>query len=369
MVDLSKLACLKRSIRVLAIVGFSLFNLACVSQSSPAISPPTTTAVVKELIFYDWAEDSITDVFEAFSQEYGVKVTYLTYESQEEAIENIRAGQKYDVVIMENQFIPILIQEGLLAEIEYRNVPNFKNISANFRDLAYDPNNKYTIPYSWGTTGLVVRSDLIEKPITRWADLWHPRYTGRVAMWSSTPRYTLGASLKSLGFSVNSEKPTELEEALRRLRQLQPRAIWLDDDHSSAPLLISGEAVLALGWAEDVWLAQAEREAITYVLPEEGTIMWGDNFIIPANSPNKYAAELFLNFILQPEISAQIINGNYYPMPNDAAKPFIKPEILADPVVYPPNEALKNAELLLPLTPAGERLHASIWERFLATNN
>jgi spermidine/putrescine transport system substrate-binding protein len=325
--------------------------------------------MAEELLFYDWADDGIAEVFEAFTEEYGVKITYLSYEYQEDAVANMRAGEVYDVVVMENQFIPALIEEGLLAEIDFQNVPKFKNISANFRDLAHDPHNKHTIPYSWGTTGLVVRSDLTMEPVSRWADMWKPEYGGQVAIWETTPRYSLGAALKSLGYSVNSEEPAELEAALERLLELKNNGIWLTDEwHSSAPFLASGEAVMALGWSEDVWLAQAEHEAITYVLPAEGPILWGDNFIIPANSPNKYTAELFLDFILRPEISAQIVNSNYYPMANKAADPFIDQEILNDPVVYPPNEALQNAELLLPLSESGEALYANIWDRFLAAD-
>ena len=157
----------------------------------------------------------------------------------------------------------------------------------------------------------------------------------------------------------------ELEAALEHLLELAPNATWLTDEDSSAPLLVSDEAVMALGWAYDVWTGQQENEAITYVLPAEGTILWGDNFVIPANSPHKHTAEIFLNFVLRPEITGQIINENYYPMANDAARPFIDPEILNDAVIYPPNEDLMNAEIMLPLSPEGEKLRAEIWERFL----
>lgn len=123
---------------------------------------------------------------------------------------------------------------------------------------------------------------------------------------------------------------------------------------------------MALGWAYDAQIGQEEHEAIDYILPEEGTILWGDNFVIPAKSSHKYEAELFFNFILRPEVTAQIVSLNYYPMASEAAVPFIDPEILNDPVIYPRNEDLRNAEILLPLSPEGERLYAQIWERFVA---
>jgi spermidine/putrescine-binding protein len=130
--------------------------------------------------------------------------------------------------------------------------------------------------------------------------------------------------------------------------------------------LADGEAVMALGWAYDAQVGQEENEAIIYVLPEDGSILWGDNFVIPANSPRKREAELFLDFILRPEISGQLVNVNYYAGTSEGAIPFIDPEILNDPVIYPQTEELQNAEILLPLSLEGERLYLEVWDRFLA---
>jgi spermidine/putrescine transport system substrate-binding protein len=325
---------------------------------------PTPTPLAEELIFYDWVGDLIETVFDDFEKEYGIKVTYVIYETQEEAIERIRAGEQFDLVVLENEYIPSLVDDDLLAKIDFRNVPNFSHISANFRDLAYDPGNKHVIPYSWGTTGLVVRSDMVEEPVDSWSDMWDPRYADKVVGWL-IPRYTLGAALKSLGYSINSEEPAELEQALERLIELKPNVIWLTVEETSAYLLAEGKAVMALGWAYDVQVGQEENEAITYVLPEDGPILWGDNFVIPANSPHKREAELLLDFILRPEVTGQLVNLNYYAMTSDGAVPFIAPEILNDPVIFPKTEHLKNAEILLPLSPEGEQLYAEIWERFM----
>jgi spermidine/putrescine transport system substrate-binding protein len=359
---------LKKNLTTIVFIGVLIALVGCTAEaaSEPTPAPPQ---LADELVFYDWSGDGIETVFEAFTEEYGVKIKYVTFSSTEEAVENMRAGEVYDVVVMENQFVPALRDEGLLAQIDYVNVPNFKNISANFRDLSYDPGNEYSTPYSWGTTGLVVRSDLVEEPITRWADMWDPRYAGRIVNWNTTPRFMIGATLLTLGYSVNSEEPAELEAALERLLVLKPDNIWLNDEDDLVPFLLTGEAVMAQGWSEELWVAQEESDDVNYVIPEEGTILWGDNFVIPANSPHKYTAELFLDFILRPEISGDIVSSNYYPMANKAANEFVDPEILNDPVVYPANEAMRNAELLLPLSPEGEKLYANIWERFLAADN
>lgn len=354
-------------LKVLPVILILVLLVACTTSAAQQPAP-TPEPLAEEIVYYDWDDSIMEPILADFTREYGIKTRLEFYSSQEEAVENIKAGQIYDVVLLENQFVPSLSRDGQLAEINRSNIPNFKNISANFRDLAYDPGNRHTVPDSWGTTGLVVRSDLAEEPITRWADLWDPRYAHKVVGWA-IPRYMMSVALKSLGYSVNSENPEELEAALARLIELKPNMILLDEEPSSAPLLVADEAVMAVGWASDVELGREENEAIEYVLPEEGAILWGDNFVIPANSPHQYEAELLLNFILRPEISGRIINESYYPLVNDAAPPFIEPEILNDPVIYPPNEDLKNAEIMLPLSPAGEKLHADIWDRFMAAGN
>lgn len=343
----------------------SAFMAACAAKPTPL---PTATApsLAKELVFYDWEEDMPQSVLDAFTEEYGVAIKYLVYESQEEAIEQVKSGQVYDVVVMESRFVPALIRENLLAEFDQWNLPNTKNLSPNFRELAYDPGNHYSIPYNWGTTGLVVRTDLTSKPVTHWSDIWDPQYAGRAGLWLGQRREVISLTLKSLGYSANSENPDELEAALERLLALKPHIVTLEefDLANSSDVLASGQAVLSMGYAADVLYGSEENPNIEYILPEDGALIWNDTLTIPANSRNQYTAELFLNFLLRPEIGAQITNENLYAAPNEAAYPFIEPDILNNPVIFPTDEDLLNAELVLPLTVDGQKLYDEIWERF-----
>lgn len=347
----------------------ALSSLVACGRSVPLVTPtPTSLPLADELVFYNWPQDMPESVLEAFTAEYGVTVTYRTYDSMEEALERIRAGEIFDVANLDSRFIPALIAEGRLAEIDHAQVPGLKNISANFRELVYDPGNRYTIPYNWGTTGLIVRGDLVKTPVTHWADLWDPVYAGHTAIWEGEPREVLGLTLKSLGYSANSEDPVELEAALARLLVLKPDVHLLDSDPDGlAALLEKGDVIVSMGYAGDVVEARQLTAHIDYILPEEGALLWNESFVIPANSPRQATARLFLDFILRPEIAAQIANENYYATPNEAAYPFIDPAILNDPVIFPSNRDLAKAELILPLSQAGQRLHNEIWERFLGT--
>jgi spermidine/putrescine transport system substrate-binding protein len=348
--------------------ALTVILLAACGSPAPTLAPTSTPVpLADELVFYDWEEDMPQSVMDAFTAEYGVQITYLVYESQEGAIANMRAGEVYDVVVMESRFIPLLAQEGLLARLNQKNLPNLRNISANFRELAYDPNNDYSVPYNWGTTGLVVRSDLVGQPVTHWADLWDPRYAGRVGLWMGVSRDVISLTLKSLSYSANSENPQELEEAYQRLVELKHHVIAFEDYDlfTSAELLASGRVVVSMGYTVDALNGSELNPAVKYILPEEGALLWNDTFVIPSNSPNQYTAELFLNFLMRPDINAEITNYNQYATPNEAAYPFIQSEILNNPLIFPPNDELINAELVLPLTSQGQRLYDEIWERFI----
>lgn len=335
--------------------------------SSPAtVTEPTPPPLAEEITLYNWAEYMPESVLQAFTQETGIRVNYVVYESQEEAAANLQAGEVYDVVVLERDYVPDLIQAGKLAQIDYRHVPNFKNISANFRDLAYDPENKHSIPFHWGTTGILFNREQVTTPIRRWADLWDPRWAGKIVVWP-LQRDLFAIALKSLGYSANSENPDELQAALEQLLKLKEVVEFVDTTEASiVPNLASGDSLIGVGWAYDALAARDEGLSVNYILPEEGTFLWGDNFLIPLNSPHKREAEMFLNFVLRPDISAQIVNESYYPMANEAAEPFVLPDLLKDTIVFPPPNDLKNAELVMPLSPKGRQLHEGLWARFLA---
>ena len=341
---------------LLVLVFLSLILPSCAPKEPP---------IPKELILYNWVEYMPQSVLDAFAKEQGITVKYVTYESQEEAFDNMWAGNVYDLVVLKPEFIPELAEQNQLKAIDYRQVQNFKYVSANFRDLAFDPGNKYTIPFHWGTTGILVRTDLVGRPITRWSDLWDPTFAGKVGVWP-IPDSLIPITLKMLGHSANSEDPAQMEEVRQSLLQLKPSSVIISNTNASVvPLLETGELEIAFGWAYDAMLAQESTLPIEYIIPQEGTILWTDYFCIPANAANPHGAELFLNFILQPEIAAQIVNESYYPMAVDGMDEFILPEILHNPVIFPDNAQIQNAEIILPTHKSRKPAYDEVWSSFM----
>lgn len=347
-----------------ALLPVLLLILCCLSGQE--LCTASASQAAKQLVFYAYADDMPQGIIDAFTREYGFPVRYISFQSPEEAEEQIRSGQSYDVVLIENQLFPGLIKESLLAEINLANLPNFKNISANFRDLIYDPGNRYSIPASYGTTGLVVRTDLVGDRIKGWADLWNPEYAGKIGL-RAQPREIIGMTLLSLGYSFASENPQEIEAALRRLLQLKPSVVILDIEADEATRkLLLGEIAVLHGYAEDYWVAHEKNPAVTFVLPSEGSALWGESYAIPINGSHKQSAELFINFLLSPEITAQIINEKKYAQPNDAAIPLVEAAIRNNPVVFPGDKELGHGSIILPLSSEGKKLYADVWAQFMA---
>jgi spermidine/putrescine transport system substrate-binding protein len=347
---------------ILILFSLSVFLASCGAKAEPSPMPQTQ----EPLVIYGWPGYMPQGILDGFSKETGIHTQYLSYSTQDEALDRMRAGEHIDVVVLGNSYVPIAIAEGLLAPLEYQNIPNFRNISANFRDLAYDPGNIHSITFQWGTTGLVVRTDRVEQPVTSWNDLWNPDYAGKIGIFPY-PREIIGITLKSLGYSFNSENPAELNAALEKLLLLRKNVFLIDlNVTTGVPHLLDDQTVMVHGWNYDAMEAQAQLDTAIYVLPREGTILWSDDVTIPANSQHKRAAERFIDFLLRPQISAQIVNELWIPSPNDAARPFIKPEILNNPLIYPPNENLGQAEFYEVISESAQRQYDQIWERFLA---
>lgn len=312
-------------------------------QATPGTDANAGSGLDKELNVFNWSEYLPDTVIQKFEQKYGVKVNYSTYSSNEEMLAKLSAGGGiFDLSVASDYVIQPMVQQGLIEPIDLNNIPNFKNLSPDFINKEYDPGNKYTVPYMGNTQSLGINPDKVKVEINSYADLWKPELKGQIVLLDDQ-RFVLGMVLKSLGYSGNDTDPAHLEEAKQQMLKLMPNIKAFDSD-SPKTLMINGEVSVALSWGPEIALAQREKPQVKTILPKEGLLIAFDNFVIPKGAKHKKTAEAFINFLLEPEISAEISQSFPYINPNNEARKLIDKATLENIAIYPPAEELKRVE-------------------------
>jgi spermidine/putrescine transport system substrate-binding protein len=293
---------------------------------------------------YNWGDYIDPQVLDMFEDEFGVKVVYDTYATNEDLYIKLKqGGSSYDVVFPSDYMIERMIKEGLLAKIDMNNIDQLSNVDSKFLSLDYDPEIAYSVPYMWGTVGIIFNKSMVSRPLTSWSDLWSEEFEGQIIMLNSQ-RDTLAVALKKLGYSMNTRNISELEEARDELIDQKPLVYaYLGDEVKG--VITGGEAAIAVVWSGDAVAMMQENEDLEYVLPSEGTNLWFDAMVIPSNAKNQEDAEKFINFMTRPDIAA--LNAEYigYSSPIPAAVEMLPEEIQNSTVAYPNADQLKNTEI------------------------
>jgi spermidine/putrescine-binding protein len=334
----------------------ALLNGCGTRPAAPRAGSEALGPLEPELNVYNWSDYIAPETIPAFEREFGVRVTYDTFESSEEMVAKLQAGARgYDIVVPPTYGVTTLLASRLLAPLSLRYLPNRVNLAPVFRGLAHDPENRYTVPWQWGVTGIAWRTDLIGTKPDSWAVFLEPRYRGKLTMLDDL-RDVIGAFLRLRGHSINSVDPAELEAA----RQDAVIAKGNLKAYLSAPVkaqLIAGDVWLAQLWNGDAAQAAREQPALAWVLPKEGSTLWIDSLVVPAAAPHPRAAHEFINFVLRPEIGAAISTATGYGTPNQAAMPLIE-----KPVPYPSPNELARLEIPEELGRASQ-LWDEVWTR------
>ena len=308
--------------------------------------------IEQELNIYNWSDYIAEDTVPNFEKEFGVKVTYDTYESNEEMVAKLQAGASgYDIVVPSGYIIPVLTATDLITPLSRQYLTNWGNISPIFQNLATDPNNRFTVPWQWGTTGIAYRSDKIPTAPDSWA-VFHDQKLNKKMTMMDDSREVIGAFLKYRGHSLNSVNPGELAQAKADAIQAKQHL----KAYISAPVkdqLIAGDVWLAQLWNGDTTQAKSQQPALEYVLPKEGCTIWADSLVVPRSAPHKRAAHEFINYVLRPEVASGISNFTGYGTPNAKA-------VLEAPVPYPTPDELSRLEYQVDLG-ANTQLWDQIW--------
>lgn len=326
---------------VLGIIGIILI----LALSAINLEKTTGKSGSKVVTIYNWGDYIDPDLLKKFEEEYGYKVIYETFDSNEAMITKIeQGGTAYDIAIPSEYMIQKMMKQNLILKIDHSQIKGLENIDSRFLDLDFDPDNQYSIPYFWGTLGIIYNDKMVDEAnMQHWDDLWRPELKNNVMLIDGA-REVMGLSLNSLGYSLNSKNDTELEESSKKLAGLTSnvKAIVADEikmyminEESAAAVTFSGEASEMLD----------SNEHLHYVIPEEGSNLWFDNIVIPKTAKNVEGAYDFINFMLEPENAAA--NAEYigYSTPNKKAVELLPDEITEDEQFYPNDDTMKNLEV------------------------
>ena len=314
------------------------------------VLPIQAEAAGNEITVYNWGQyisdgtDDSLDVIAAFEAATGIKVHYMTFDSNESMYTKLKTGgASYDVIIPSDYMIAKLIEEDMLEPLDFSNIPNYANIDEAFRDQAYDPENTYSVPYTWGTVGLIYNKNYVsDEDAESWSCLWNSKYAGKLLMFDN-PRDAFAIAQSMLGYSLTTQDYNELKNCADLLAQQKPvlQAYVMDQIFDK---MQRGEAWAAPYYAGDYLTMVEENPDLGFSHPKEGYNIFIDAMCIPKGCSNKAGAEAFINFLCDPEISAANLDYIGYSTPISAAKEYLGEEVTSSPVAYPDDETLARSE-------------------------
>lgn len=326
----------KKSILLLAIIMIATVFASCGKGEK------------EKLYVFNWGDYMDMNVIEKFEAETGIEVVYETFATNEEMhVKLKKGGGNYDVVFPSDYMISKMIAEDMLEELNYDNIPNIKNIDSSFLNKGYDPESKYSVPYTWGTLGIVYDPEKVDvEDLKSWNVLWDKKYKNEILMIDSVRDALTPAFIKN-GFSINSKEQKELdaakEELLKQIEVVEP--MYVGDQGKT--MLLQGEASMFLTWIGEAKQIIAEDNKFKYAIPDEGTNMFFDSICIPKGAKNKVAAEKFIDFLSRGDIAAENYNYVGYPIPNKAALELLPEEVRMDKDSYPDKSLLDKCEVFV----------------------
>ncbi len=316
---------------------------------------------------YNWGQyiadgtDGYIDVNKAFTEATGIEVNYMTFDSNETMYTKLKTGgSTYDVIIPSDYMVARLIAEDMLEELDYSNIPNYALVDEVYKNTSFDPENKYSVPYTWGTVGVIYNTKYVDEADTgSWDLLWNEKYSGKILMFDN-PRDAFAIAQFLLGIDINTEDADELRSAAYKLIEQKPlvQGYVMDQIFSK---MEREEAWIAPYYAGDYLLMAEENPDLAFYFPEEGFNLFIDAMCIPKGCQNKAAAEAYINFLCNPEISGENLDYLGYSTPISEAKQYMDPDVAASEIAYPTEETLANGRAFINLSAETSQLTDSLW--------
>ncbi|WP_342219429.1 spermidine/putrescine ABC transporter substrate-binding protein [Rickettsiella endosymbiont of Miltochrista miniata] len=321
-------------------------------------------ATAKENIvnIYNWSNYISSDVLKEFTQETGIKVNYTTYDSNETLYAKLKANPHtgYDVIVPSTYYVDRMRQQGMLQALDKSRLPNFKNLNPALLNKAYDPDNHYSIPYFWTSTGIVINSKIHPvQQLQTWADFWSPRFRNQLLLLDDVHE-VFSMALMVLGYSANDTDPEHIRLAYLKLRQLMPNVRLFNNDGVKS-LFIDEDISLGMAWNGDVYQAAQENPALRFIYPKEGFVISIDSMAIPIGASHVNNAYTFINFVLRPDIAKKMSLATGYPTPNLAAYKLMPKAILNNSMIYPDKKTLQRSVVQVDVG-AADSIYQHYWE-------
>lgn len=340
------------------------------AQSNPVYGADTSQKTIK---VYNWGEyisngedDSMNVIAEFTNRFPSIKVDYKTYATNEEMYAKIASGSAdYDILIPSDYMIGKMIKEDMLAPLDFSNIPNYSKIDAEFKNLEFDPQNKYSVPYTWGTVGIIYNTKKVSDTVDSWNILWDQKYKGQILMFNN-PRDAFGIAQKKLGFSQNSTNRTELDKVKDELIAQKDvvQAYVMDEIF---PKMTSGEAAIAPYYAGDAITMISDNPDLAFVVPQEGSNKFVDSMVIPKTSINKKEAETFINFMLEDDVAKANIEYIGYSTPMTAVRNILDEDLKNNPISYPDEAILAKCDTFTSLDDDTNAYQMDAWTKVLSS--
>ncbi|SFD10657.1 ABC transporter substrate-binding protein [Clostridium uliginosum] len=318
--------------------------------------------------FYNCGDYIDEDLLSKFENETGIHVEYSTYDTNEIMYQKLKSTPgSYDLVIPSDYMIQKMINENMVEKLDFNNIPNYKYIDNPYKNLSYDANNEYSVPYMWGTIGIIYNPDIVTDKVDSWDILWNEKYNNKQVIMFDSMRDSLAISLKKLGYSINSTNPDEINKATQELvkqNEIMDPLYYVDEVKDK---MINDEAALATVWSGDATHIKLENPKLEYVIPKEGSNKWFDAMVIPKDSKNKKEAEALINFLCDPENAEQNVDYIGFSTPNKEAFNMLDDDLKNDKGAYPTKETLDKCDTFIDL---GEnlKLYDDAWMKVKTSN-
>lgn len=349
--------------KILLSATIGLLLASCSNSDTAATDNAATSDMTLNL--YNWSEYMPQEILDGFTNETGIQVNYTTFDSNEAMYAKLKLldeSSQYDLAIPSTYYVEKMAAEGLLQELDKSKLSNFSNLDTSFTNTKVDPENKYSIPYMWGSTGLAINGDIIDPAtVNSWNDLWRPEFKNQIMLMNDM-REVFGMALLTLGYSGNSTNPDEIKAAYDKLTTIMPNVKTFNSDATRIPY-IEGETNVGMTWNGEAVMANDEGiTSLVYKYPTEGAILWMDNFVIPKNAKNVDAAHQFINYLLQPE-NAKIVSEEIgYASPNLAARALMAESVRNNATIYPSKEILAKAEFQEDVGDEALQVYQQYWD-------